>query len=228
MASTKLQKPTNEEHKFTQKISEVTAWGGRVFRHKQQEHQAVAKRCTTCQCSASKDTKPKCTHIQKKERADTIPVKNIKYGVCTETKEEKEEHSSTVNKDAKHTTCIELRKKAKQHTTNVQIKDSKQPAHAEMRKKEKEQHAKSNTANACNKISNKVHIQNKEEPTNHCFSTMADHWKERMMMMKKPKEGKCKDSSSSSDSNSEDESCGIMKTDKRVKRHSQGTKTSSK
>lgn len=207
MVSSKLQKPTNEEHKFTQKISEVTAWGNRMLGHKQQEHQAVAKHCTTCKCPAPKDTKPTCTHIQKREHASTVAAKDMKSSAYTETKKkEKEGHPSTVHKDAKHTSCIELKKKEKQQTTNVQTKDSEQPVGAEMKKTDKkEQHAKGNTTNT---LSKKVH---KDEPTNHWFSSMADHWKEKIMMMKKAKEGKSKDSSSTSDSDSEEESCGIIK-----------------
>lgn len=223
MASTKLQKPINEEHKFTQKISEVTAWGNRVFGHKHQEQHAVAKHCTTCQCSAPNETKPSCAQIQKKEHANTMSVKDMKPSACKDTKKkEKEEHAGTFHNNAKHTTCIELKKKEKQHTADDQTKD-KQPAGAEMKKKEKkQQHAKGNTANACNTLSKKEH---KEEPINHCFSSMADHWKEKIMMMKKAKESNSKDSSSSSSSDSEYESCGIVKAEKR---HSQGTKTSAK
>ncbi|KMT11937.1 hypothetical protein BVRB_5g099010 [Beta vulgaris subsp. vulgaris] len=211
MASTKLQKPTNEEHKFSQKISEVTAWGNRVFGQKQQEHQAVAKHCTTCHCPASKDTKPACNDLQKKENANTISVKDMKSDAHAVTK--KKEHASTIHKDAKHTTCAELKKEEKQHTANFQSKDSKKPAGAEIKKEKKEHHAKSNTTTACNTLVKKEH---KDEPTNnHCFSSMADHWKEKIMMMKKAKDGKCKDNSSSSGSDSEDDASVIKKKDKR-------------
>ncbi|CAO2819195.1 unnamed protein product [Amaranthus hypochondriacus] len=185
MASAKMQKPTNEEHKFSQKISEVTAWGSRMFGHKQQEHQAGAKHCTTCQCPASKDVKSTCTDTHKKEQPNTAFGKETKSGACTETKKKEKE-----------------RKKEKQHTASIQTKDVKQPA-------KKEPCVKSNATNASNTMS-KTEV--KDEPANHCFSSMADHWKEKILMMKKAKEGKNKDNSS--DSESEAESCVMKKTNK--------------
>ncbi|KNA23179.1 hypothetical protein SOVF_027070 [Spinacia oleracea] len=90
----------------------------------------------------------------------------------------KEEHVNTVHKDAKHTSRIELKKENKQ-TTNVQTKGFCAACWCWMKKKEKkEKHAKSKTTNSCNALSKKEH---KKEPTNQCFSSMEDHWKEKIL-----------------------------------------------
>lgn len=208
MASTKLQKPNSEasskaheEHRFSHKISEMTAWRSKVLGHKHHEHQADTKHCNTCQCVPPKDVKPTVTETNKKEHATTVSRKDTKFDTCKDTKKQKGEPAATV-KDAKHSTCLELKRKEKQHATTTATKDPKQPPSCEMKKKEmKEQHEKSNTTEACNTIAKKEH---KGEPTNHWFSSMADHWKDRIKMMK-TKDVKSKDSGSSSSSDSEDE-----------------------
>ncbi|XP_074317576.1 uncharacterized protein LOC141653647 [Silene latifolia] len=233
MASAKLQKPTNqtsshsnEEHNLSKKISEMTT---KVFGHKHHEHQEVAKHCSTCQCpAAQKNTMPVYKdQTQKKEHVNTTSIKNTKSAACVETKKkEKEGHTSKAHKDAKHTTCVELRKD-KQHAKIPTTKESKQPASAEMRKNEiKEQHTKSNTTNASNRLIKK---EQKDKQTSHYFSNMTDHLKEKIMMMKKTKDTKSKYSSSSSDSDSD--SCSeddVGGEKKKNKRHGKESKPASK
>lgn len=209
MASAKLQKPNSEacskaheEHRFSHKISEMTAWGSKVLGHKHQEHQALTKHCNTCQCVAPKDMKPTVTETNKKEHATTVSRKDAKFDACKDTNKQKGEPAGTVNKNAKHSTCLELKRKEKQHATRTATKDPKQAPSSEIKKKEmNEQREKSNTTEASNTITKKEH---KGEPTNHWFSSMADHWKDRIKMMG-TKDDKSKDSSSSSSSDSEDE-----------------------
>jgi len=206
MASAKPQKPNNEvhskaheEHKFSQKISDMTAWGSKMFGHKHQEHQAVPKHCNTCQCVAPKDMKPTVTETNKKQHATTISIKDAKSDACKDAKKQKGEPAVTINKDGKHSTCLELKRKEKQHAAITSTKDPKQAPSSEMKKKEmKEQHGKSNTTNACK--------EHKGEPTNHWFSSMADHWKDKIKMTKKTKDVKSTDSS-----DSEDEACEMKK-----------------
>lgn len=217
MATAKLQKPNNEacskaheEHKISHKISEMTAWGTKVFGHKQPEHQAVAKHCNTCQCAPPKELKPTVIETNKKEHTATVsPCKDAK-------KEKKEEQAGRVNKDTKHHTWLEFKKKEKQHATNPVIRDQKQASCTETKKEMKEHHAKSTATNACNTMTKKGH---KGEPTNHCFSSVADHWKEKITMMKKAKDDKSKYSSDSSSSDSEDETCDKKKKEKRYQHH---------
>ncbi|KAL9242924.1 hypothetical protein vseg_016881 [Gypsophila vaccaria] len=197
MASTKLQKPSNEkgstsheEHKFGQKISEMTA---KVFGQKQHEHQASAKHCTTCRCPAPHNSaKPASTDQErKKEHAATGPTASVNdmksSNTCSETKKKEN--------DGKHTSCIEVKKKDKKQTVIAPTKESK-PAH-------------------------------------HYFSSMTEHIKEKIMMIKKTKDDKSKDScsssSDSSESDSEDEACGKKKQkSKTVKIHTQEIKHVSK
>lgn len=130
MASGQVKKHAHEENKLSQKISEMSAWGSRVFGHKQEARdQAVTNHCSTCHCPA--------------------PKKDIKQpaGVVS----------------------TEVKKKKKEKKEHDQVHG----------------HAKSNTSNNAYNKNNMIKKDHKDETANHWFSSMADHWKEKIAMMKK-------------------------------------------
>ncbi|KAH9608726.1 hypothetical protein KSS87_007408 [Heliosperma pusillum] len=170
MASASMQKPTNqtsshsnEEHNFSKKISEMTT---KVFGHKHQEHQGVAKHCSTCHCpAAQKNTMP----------VTATSVKDTKSAACVETKKkEKDGHMSKAHKDAKHTTCVELRKD-KQHANIPTTKSNTTNANNTLIKKEhKEKQASHYFSNMTDHLKEKIMMMKKTKDSQSKYSSSSD------------------------------------------------------